>query len=327
MNKVNVAFIGCGQFAKVFHYSTLSEMDDVEIVAACDLNEELLNETCDRFNVEARYTDYNEMFDKEEIDAVYAIMRPQYLKSVALDVIKAGKHIFVEKPAGLNTAETKELAEAAEKASVKSGVGTNRRFAKVYRKAKEEVEKNGHISTVISEFHKNLDSEMFGMSVLTADGLHLVDPLRWMLGEAVEVNSHAETWFDNGNWEHSKNVWQALIRFESGASAVFTSNRRCGARREYMEVHGNGVSCYIRAPETLEIWRDGEKEPELITGEELAGDGHMLKTYGYWDENRDFIESIKEDRMPECNLSDNLKTMELCDEINNGSSMELKGRC
>ena len=75
MDKVNVAFIGAGQFAKIFHYSTLSTMDDVDIVAIADLNEELLNETADRFDVPSRYTDYDEMFEKEDIDAVYVIMK------------------------------------------------------------------------------------------------------------------------------------------------------------------------------------------------------------------------------------------------------------
>ena len=88
MNKVKVAFIGCGKFAKAFHYSTLSEMDDVEIVAACDLNEELLMETSDTYGVKGRYTDYNEMFDKEDINLVYSIGDVDMMREVAQMTVK-----------------------------------------------------------------------------------------------------------------------------------------------------------------------------------------------------------------------------------------------
>ncbi len=137
---VKVAFIGAGQFAKLFHYSTLSTMEDVEIVAVADLNEELLNETADRYGVRGRYTDYDRMFGEEEIDAVYAIMKPHYLVPIAMDVIKAGKHLFCEKPLGVNTGQTKQLAEAAQKAGIKSAVGVNRRHSRSLRKAKEVVD-------------------------------------------------------------------------------------------------------------------------------------------------------------------------------------------
>ena len=312
---VKVAFIGAGQFAKLFHYSTLSTMEDVEIVAVADLNEELLNETADRYGVRGRYTDYDRMFGEEEIDAVYAIMKPHYLVPIAMDVIKAGKHLFCEKPLGVNTGETKQLAEAAQKAGIKSAVGVNRRHSRILRKAKELVEAEGPISAVLGEFHKDNKQEMFAMSTLHGDGLHVVDALRFVAGDAVSVNAHADHWYTKEGWDHSYNSYYALIRFDSGASGVFMANRQCGARREYFEIHGMGISAYVYTPERAEIYRTGIKEPEIITSADLIGSEDMLMTYGYYHENRDFIEAIKLDRVPQTNFTDHLKTMELCDRI------------
>lgn len=323
MDRVNVAFIGAGTFAKAFHYPALSAMDDVRIVAIADLKEDLLNETAHRYGVPGRYTNYHEMLDKEAMDAVYVIMPPMGLKPIVLDVIAAGKHVFTEKPAGMNTQETAEMAAAAEQAGVKSAVGCNRRYSHVLRKAKEEVLKCGPVSEVMAEFHKDMKGAKYGMSVLHCDGLHVLDAMRDILGEVESVHAHADRWYAKEGWEDSYNRFSALIRFQNGGSGIFTVNRQCGARYERFEVHGNGISAYVRAPDKVEVFRTGTPEPEVYTGEQLAGTGEPLHTYGYFVENREFIDCIKNDTMPLTNLSDNVRTMQLCDMINAGSHVDM----
>lgn len=322
MDMVNVAFIGAGQFANVFHYSTLSTMDDVRIVAIADLDKSRLNETADRYGVAGRYTNYHEMFERETMDAVYVIMPPTGLKPIVLEVVAAGKHVFTEKPAGMNTEETAEMAAAARNAGVKSAVGVNRRYSHVLRKAKEEVLKNGPASQVMAEFHKDMRSAPFGISVLHADGLHVLDAMRDILGDVESVEAHADRWYTKEGWQNSYNCFSALIRFRNGGSGIFTANRQCGARYERFEVHGRGISAYVRAPDVVEIFRTGTPEPEVYTGEQLAGSSDMLRTYGYFVQNREFIDCIKNDTMPLTNFSDNVKTMELCDLINAGSHVD-----
>jgi len=321
MDGVRVAFIGAGKFANVFHYRTLSTMDDVAIVAIADLDEGRLKETADRYNVPGRYSDYHEMLDREEIDAVYVIMAPMTLEPIVLDVVAAGKHVFTEKPAGMNSGETARMAEAAERAGVKSAVGLNRRYCHVLRKAKEEVLKNGPISEVMAEFHKNMTGTAFGISILYADGLHVLDLMRDMLGDVESVHAHADWWYTK--WPDSRNCYRALMRFENGGAGIFTANRQAGGRYERFEVHGRGISAYVRAPDVVEIWRAGCKEPETYTGEQLAGSAETLQTYGYFVENREFIDAIKNDTMPLTNFSDNLKTMQLCDMIEAGSHVDM----
>jgi predicted dehydrogenase len=319
MDQIRVAFIGAGALANNVHYPTLARMEDVAIVAVADLDPARLAKTADTYRIPGRYADYRQMFARERIDAVYAILPPQPLKAIALDVIRAGKHLFLEKPAGMNSRETRELAAAARAAGIRSAVGCNRRYCPVLRRAHELVRERGPVSMMMGEFHKRMTEEMFGISMLHADILHVIDPMRAFLGEAVEVHAHADHWYGRAGWAHSYNAFQALIRFDSGASAVLSANRRCGTRYERFELHGNGISAVVRAPDVAEIWRDGQPQPEVITAKQLTGCEHMRDTYGYWTENREFIDAIRAGRDPATNLEDNARTMELCDRIDAGT--------
>jgi predicted dehydrogenase len=62
--------------------------------------------------------------------------------------------------------------------------------------------------------------------------------------------------------------------------------------------------------------------PGVWTGAALAGTADMLYTYGYFAENRELVDAIKEDRMPRTHFGDNLRTMRLCDRIAAGGHVE-----
>lgn len=315
MDTVRVAFIGAGQFANVFHYPTLSVMDDVEIVAISDLRPDVLAATGEKYGVRSLYADYREMLDTEKIDAVYVIMKPAPLMPLVLDVIDAGKHVFTEKPLGMSSRETRRMADAAAAAGVKTQVGTNRRFTRVIRAAKERVEAEGPVSSVTGLYHKNMSREQFDMEVLHSDGLHVLDGLRYLAGDVESVHAFSDRWYGADGWSHSHNAYHALLRFKSGAAGLFSANRQSGKRTEHFEIHGRGIVAYIDPPARAEVYRSGVEEPEILLGSELAGSQDMLRTYGYYDENRDFIEAVKQNRDPQCNFGENLKTVELCDAI------------
>ena len=119
---------------------------------------------------------------------------------------------------------------------------------------------------------------------------------------------------DHVQWQGSYNLFNALIRFENGASGILTANRTSGNRYERFEYHGRDISTYIRAPEQAEIYRHG-RPVELITGEGLTGSKESRLTYGYKAENAHFLDCILEDRLPRTHFGDAVKTMELVDRI------------
>jgi virulence factor len=312
---VRVAFIGCGALANRMHYPSLAETPGAELVAICDLDPAKLQVTGDLYGVAARYADYREMLEKEQLDAVYVVMPPTagFLK-IALDCIRSGRHVFMEKPPGATIGDCERMLEAAERAGVKTQVGFNRRFADVLVEARRAVFAEGKLSQVVGEFHKNMlrTGLYYGLSIVTTDVIHTVDALRWIAGEPVEVLSMHDRF--GADWA---NVHNSLIRFDTGAVGILTANRAAGSRYERFELHGHGISAYVRAPERAEIYRDGETDPRLVEAD--ASDARV--TYGYAAETRHFVECVAGDRMPQTSLQDAVKTFRLVERLNRAAEL------
>lgn len=315
---VRVGFVGAGNLANRMHYPSLAEIPEAEIVAICDLDESRLARTADRYEVTRRYSDYRRMLQEVDLDALYVIMPTlDPFASIVVDCLNAGKHVFMEKPPGVTVAACERMLEAAERNGRKTMVGFNRRFATVLAEARRRIAEQGGPSACLAEFHKNMltSGSYWGVSILVTDVIHAVDTLRFVCGEPVEVVSYCDRAF--ADWT---NVYNALIRFEGGAAGLLTANRAAGSRYERFEIHGRGISAYVRAPEEAEIWRDGQKEPEILRGAEMKGTEDPRLTYGYFEENRHFIDCLLQDRMPSTSLQDAVKTMRLVECIEAGGT-------
>lgn len=316
MSVVRVGFIGAGSMANAVHYPSVAEAPNALLAAICDLDEQRLNATADKYGVpkEHRYTDYRRMLEREELDAIYVIMPPMGLAPIVLDCLRAGKHVFIEKPPGCNSDEAWAMAEEAERQKVKTCVGFNRRYAAVYRYAKAKVLEQGAPSLALAEFHKDMlgQGPYYGMSILRTDIIHAVDILRDLLGEPIEVAAQVFSRYER--WANSHNQFGALIRFDSGAVGILLSARTAGSRYERFEVHGRGISAYIRAPEHAEIHRQGEPI-ETVTDQQLTGTTDRRITYGYRDETLHFLSCIRNNETPLTNFTDAARTMDLVERI------------
>jgi len=314
LEEVKVGFIGAGSLANRVHYPSLSEMADVEMAALCDLIEERLQATGDRYDISRRYTDYQRMLDEVDLDAVYVIMPPKHLTSIVLDCLARGKHVFTEKPPGFRLEDTRKMAQAAKEKSCKTMFGVNRRWAPVVMEARRRVLVRGPVTMALGEFHKSHvgDSPYYeSYSWLPVDVIHTVDTIQFMGGEAQAVVANNRKVFGSPY----ANDYSALLSLAHGTCGILLANYASGARYERFEVHGRGIAAYIRAPQEALIYWDGVAEPEVLSGPELAGSEAFHHTYGYFQENRHFIECIKEDRTPDTNFDYGVRLMGLLEEI------------
>jgi len=90
-----------------------------ELTAVCDVVKERLEEVRKSYKVKEIYMDYKEMLEKADIDVVIITTPNKYHFPMALDAIRAGKHLIVEKPLAINTQEAKEIVEEAKKNKIK----------------------------------------------------------------------------------------------------------------------------------------------------------------------------------------------------------------
>ena len=115
MEKVKIAMIGAGNIANA-HLASYAKVENAEIYAACDINEERLNETCDKYGITRRYTDLDAMLaDLPELDAADVCVWNVNHASCSIKALNAGLHVLCEKPMAYSAQEAEEMLAAAKK--------------------------------------------------------------------------------------------------------------------------------------------------------------------------------------------------------------------
>jgi len=324
LRKIKVGIIGAGSLANSVHYPSLASIESAEISAICDINNERLQKTANKYGVKNRYVAYDAMLEKEELDAVYIIMPPHHLYDIAVNCLKKGKNIFIEKPPGVSVTQTRSLAWYAKRHSCKTMVAFNRRFIPLMRRVRDLVEARGPINQCVSVFYKNLMPEeppyyQGAVDILTSDTIHSVDTLRWMAGAPVKkVYSSVRKLY-----AEYYNSFNALVEFENGAIGFLMSNWTAGSRIHMFEMHSKGISALVNPNEKALIYSDNKPEPEVLSTYEAAGGGEEFHIYyGFYNENKHFIECLVKDEEPETCFEDAVKTMELVDQIGKNASRE-----
>ncbi|TLS36006.1 Gfo/Idh/MocA family protein [Pseudalkalibacillus caeni] len=114
---LHIGIIGLGAIGQRL-IKQFKEQSHVEIVAVCDQLESLAKETAEALDGAQAFTNYEDLIADKQVDLVYVAVPPKYHYQIVMDVLKAKKHVLCEKPLANSLEEAKEMAEAAEKASV-----------------------------------------------------------------------------------------------------------------------------------------------------------------------------------------------------------------
>ncbi len=204
---VRVGIIGVGNIANT-HISQLQKVSDCKITAICDIDLRQLKKVGDRLGLDEahRFVDYKELIACADVDAV-EICTPNYLHVLmAVEVVKAGKPVEVEKPLACNLEQTKAIEEALKENPVPNMMCFSYRFRPATRYAKWIIEQ-GMIGDIVSIDVAYLKSSAFmvgrrldwrfvkeyaGTGVLGDLGVHLIDMTRYLVGELKSVCGDTE---------------------------------------------------------------------------------------------------------------------------------------
>lgn len=113
MTNVRIGVIGVGLIGKI-HLDLYAKIPDAEIVAVCDVNEKEAKKVAEQFGIPHVYTDYREMLDRDDIVAVDVCLHNNMHASMTIEAMKAGKHVYCEKPIAGTYYDGKRMVEAAE---------------------------------------------------------------------------------------------------------------------------------------------------------------------------------------------------------------------
>ena len=114
-----IGFIGCGSFSSACIYPSLRLAANgieppgsepiVELVACCDFDATLAERNARLFGFQRFSTDPREMLKKEALDAVFVVMHPRLQPALAIEVMRSGRNVFIEKPPAQTLAEVREI--------------------------------------------------------------------------------------------------------------------------------------------------------------------------------------------------------------------------
>ncbi|NLX03777.1 MAG: Gfo/Idh/MocA family oxidoreductase [Phycisphaerae bacterium] len=129
--KLKLGVIGIGTIGNVhLNAYQAGAADRAEVTALCDIVPERMDSVGDRLGVKDRFTDYRDLL-KADVDAVLVCTWNNLHREMATGALKAGKHVFLEKPMALNAREAQQIVDAADKSGKVLQIGM------VYRQAAE----------------------------------------------------------------------------------------------------------------------------------------------------------------------------------------------
>ena len=240
-----MGFIGTGGMARA-HLRGLAALKEegkapFAVVAACDIVRErakgfareaegMLGGTC------AVYTDYREMLKDDEVDVVNLITHHAGHHEIGIPVMRAKKHLIVEKPLALTPGLGRKMIAAAKRAGVTLCVAENYRFSPFNRALKRAIEGGliGEVYFTLKEF-AGVGSHIFcgtpwrhskalgGAGPIFDNGVHDADLFLYLLGEvdeAISMNSRFEKVRTDGKRRIRPTAEDAdatVLRFGNGA--------------------------------------------------------------------------------------------------------------
>ena len=206
---VKIGIIGLGRISSR-HITGIQESGKAVITAICDIDEEKLKTVGDTLGIpeEYRFTDYNDLINCDEVEAV-EICTPNYLHvPMATAVAKAKKSVEVEKPLGISATDgIDELMKAIDENGVVNMMNFSYRFMNAVRYAKHLIE-DGKLGTLLNVNIEYLQSGVFipgrrlewrfvkefaGSGTLADLGVHLIDMTRFLIGDFKSVCAMQKT--------------------------------------------------------------------------------------------------------------------------------------
>ena len=201
---MNYAIVGCGLIGK----KRLAGLPSgSKLVVACDTNLSRAEELVKIAQSGRAIADFKQAVVDPQVDAVIVATINSALAEVSTAAIRAGKHVIVEKPAGISLEQIEELIALADKHKVCVRVGFNHRYHPAFSKAREIFESGvmgemmflraryGHGGRLGYDKEWRADPKLSGGGELIDQGIHLIDLAGWFLGEFKKVDGHAATYF------------------------------------------------------------------------------------------------------------------------------------
>jgi UDP-N-acetylglucosamine 3-dehydrogenase len=221
MKKLGTAVVGTGFWGKN-HARVYRDLQETDLLAVCDIDSMRAKAVADQFGAKP-YTSVRRMLQNEDIKAVSVCTWSTSLAKVAIEAVKAGKHVLVEKPMAASVKQAERLLDEARKSRVHLTVGFLMRFIPGLQQMKKAVQEKT-IGELVSATAKRVSQwpERIGdVGVVKDTAIHDIDVMLYLFDDD-PIAVYART----GSMRHKKfeDYAQIMLTFEKGKTAFIESN-------------------------------------------------------------------------------------------------------
>jgi len=291
VKKIRAGVIGMG-FIGVSHIEAIRRIGFAELVAVADVNYELAKKKADEYNIPKCYSTVEELLADESIDVVHNCTPNNLHLEINEKIIKAGKHVFSEKPLARNSEESSRMLQLlSENKNIIHGVNFNYRMNPLVQEMKNKV-KNGEIGKPLlvhgsylqdwllfeTDYNWRIEPEVSGPSRCIADiGSHWMDSVQTVLNAKItevcadlvtvfpvrkKPKGQVETFSVNVSTEYeekkvtTEDYGAVLFKMDNGAHGVFYVSEVSAGRKCYLnfEVDGTKASLYWNQENADQMW-------------------------------------------------------------------------
>src|SRR5215211_1326671 len=338
IEKLRFGILGCGVIGP-HHARAIAGLESAELVAVADVVPELAEELAGEYGCLA-FPSLGEMLSGVELDAVCVCTPSGMHAEGAIEALKAGKDVVIEKPVDVTLEAADRLLEVQRATGKKVAVVSQHRFDAATRAVHEAVDTGefGRLTSGSAEVRwwrsqSYYDSgnwrgtwELDGGGVLINQAIHSIDLLQWLMGPVDEVTAYT------GLLAHERieveDTAVAILKFEGGAlGTIVATTAAYPGLSARIAVHGEMGSAIIDNDELRYFHATGEEqEGDAYGGGENQAE-QVMERYGevesgagagadpgrlsmaHREQIQDFIEAVREGREPLVNLQEGRKPL------------------
>lgn len=316
MKTVKFGIVGLGRLGRAHAENIAFKIRGAELVAVCSVVEEEVKEVQNLWGIKYGYTDYEEMIENDELDAVFIASPSGYHCEQIKLALEKSLHIFSEKPLGLYLEDAIDAMHAVNNhPNQVFMLGFMRRYDKSYAYAKKKIEE-GYIGKPVLVRCYGLDPKAamkpflnfaknsYSGGLFLDMAIHDIDLARWFIGAEIE-----KVWAIGGAYEYEEfndlndaETGAAMAKFENGAMGIFIAGRNCA--------HGYHIETEIIGTNgTLRIGTTPDKNVVTVFDErgvnkECASGFLERFEDAYLEEVKEFVNCILENRKPSVTVED-----------------------
>ena len=306
---IKVGLIGCGEHSENGHAVPLARYkaahaEEIELVAACDLDLARANAFCTRYGFRRAYSTADAMLADEKFDVCIAVVPVERISALGIQLLEMGIPCVVEKPLGASLSEVEALLAVSKSSGTPNMVSVNRRFMPFLNRAIEWSRRAGELRYVRGTMTRHARNEP---EFLWTTAVHTVDALRHIAGEVAEASIRAMP--QNG----SSACWYAIdLRFVRGALGRIDVLPTTGALEETYELFGEGYRAAVTCPFGAHRGWQAFQESKLVISESATEDMAEDMLNGCYDEVASLIRALASGKLPRPSIETVFPSIELC---------------